>query len=224
MYGRRTAASVEACATIVALAAIAVLAAGGAAHAQADGELIPPWIKSVFAYYVDGQITEAELVNALEYLIEAGVINVAARTPSEPAAAPVMSAEATSYMLQAEALEQASIASRMTMLELMSTISMAAPYMEYDEYNDLQEQAAAVQELAAIADTADAAHVNAMRRAAADGTITAAEQAGIEAASAAAARASATAQEAAMEIVPALQEAILAATMGATTGAMTSPP
>ena len=214
MYGRRTAASVAACATIVALAAIA--APAGAAHAQADGELIPPWVKSVFAYYVDGQITEAELINALKYLIEAGVINVAASTPAEPAAgaAPVMSAEATSYTLQAEALEQASIESRMAMIELMSIVPMASSYMEPAEYDELQEQAAAVQALAATMDIADAAHIAAMRNAAADGTITAAEQSGIEAAEAAAARASTIAQEAAMEIMPALQEAMLAAAMG----------
>ena len=213
MYGRRTAASVAACATIVALAAIA--APAGAAHAQADGELIPPWVKQIFIYYANDQITEAEIVNALQYLIEAGVINVAASTPTEPAAAAlVMSAEATSYMLQAEALEQASIESRLGVLEFMSMISMAAPYMEPDEYDDLQEQAAAVQALAAAMDTADAAHINAMRGAAADGTVTATEQAGIEAAEAAAAHASDAAQEAAAAIMPALQEAMLASTMG----------
>lgn len=40
-------------------------------------------------------------------------------------AAPVMYAEAASYMLQAEALEQVSIESRMGVLEFMSMISMA---------------------------------------------------------------------------------------------------
>ena len=213
MYGRRTAASVAACATIAALAAIA--APAGGVHAQADGELIPAWVKSVFAYYVDGQITEAELVNALQYLIEAGVINVAASPSAEPAAAPVMSAEATSYILQAEALEQASIESRMAMIELMSIVPMASTYMEPAEYDELQEQAAAVQALAAAMDTADAAHITAMRNAAADGTITAAEQAGIEVAEAAASRATSISTEATMAIMPALQQALLAASLGA---------
>lgn len=64
-------------------------------------------------------------------------------------------------------------------------------------------------------DTADAAHINAMRGAAADSAIAAAEQDAIEAAAVAPACASDSAQEAAMEIMPALQEVIMASTMGA---------
>lgn len=200
------------------MALAAIMVPAGAAHAQADGTLIPAWIKPVFAYYADGMITEAELIAALQYLVDQNVIHVAPAAP----AAPVMSAEATSYMLQAEAVEQTSLQSRITMIELMSVVSIVVPYMSPDYY-DLQGQAAAVQELSTASGTADAAYVNAMREAAADGTITPAEQAGIEAAAAAAERAGNAAQEAAMEMVPALQAGILAATMGVTTAAMVPP-
>ena len=62
-------------AVIVALAAIA--APVSAAQAQ-EGETIPAWIKRVFAFYVDGQITDAELITALEYLISQDIIQVTA--------------------------------------------------------------------------------------------------------------------------------------------------
>ena len=59
----------------MALAAIA--APVGAVQAQ-EGEAIPAWIKRVFAFYVDGQITDAELITALEYLITQNIIQVTA--------------------------------------------------------------------------------------------------------------------------------------------------
>ena len=199
----------------MALGAIVALGAGGAAHAQ-DGERIPAWVKTVFEFYVDGQISEGELINALQYLIEQNIIQVAA--PAASGGPPAMSAEATSYNLQAEALEQASVESRMAMIEIMSYIPMGSEYLEPAEYEALQEQAARLQELATAMDTADAAHINAMRGAAADGTVTAAEQAGIEAAAAAAVRATAAVNDATLEITPALQQVVLATTMGALAG------
>ena len=78
-----------------------------------------------------------------------------------------MSAEATPYTLWAEALEQASVESRMGMIEIISYIPMGAEYMEPDEYGEMQEQAARLQELAMAMNTADAVPINAMRGAAA---------------------------------------------------------
>ena len=37
---------------------------------------IPMWVKTVFGYYAQGSIDEATLINALEYLIENGIISV----------------------------------------------------------------------------------------------------------------------------------------------------
>ena len=67
------------CGMIVALALVAAGGMAGTAHAQDDGGgLIPAWIKSVFSFYVDGQITDEELIVALEYLISHGVIEITA--------------------------------------------------------------------------------------------------------------------------------------------------
>ena len=62
----------------------AVMAAAGAipllseeAHAQQEGDRVPAWVKQVFGFYVDGQISEDELLGALKYLIENGIMEVA---------------------------------------------------------------------------------------------------------------------------------------------------
>ena len=39
---------------------------------------MPAWVKQVFGFYVDGQISEDELLAALEYLIENGIMQVGA--------------------------------------------------------------------------------------------------------------------------------------------------
>ena len=60
---------------IVALAVAGAGGAAGAAHAQ-EGGPIPAWIKSIFEFYVDGQITDGELISALEFLIAQDIIHV----------------------------------------------------------------------------------------------------------------------------------------------------
>ena len=69
------------CAAGIAVAAAAAAAAtpllAEEAHAQQDGERVPAWVKQVFGYYVNGQISEGELLGALEYLIENGIMEVA---------------------------------------------------------------------------------------------------------------------------------------------------
>ena len=82
MNGRRT----MAYSMIVAMAAVAVAgSAAGAAHAQ-EGGTIPGWIKSIFEFYVDGQITDAELISALEFLIAQDIIQVTTATGQDAAA------------------------------------------------------------------------------------------------------------------------------------------
>lgn len=39
-------------------------------------ERIPPWVKNIFQWYAYGEIDEDSLINALEYLISSGIINV----------------------------------------------------------------------------------------------------------------------------------------------------
>ena len=78
MDGRR----VAICATIAASVTIAALAS--AAHAQGTDRAIPEWIKTVFGYYANGDIGDAELVNALQYLIDQGILNIDTDHASPP--------------------------------------------------------------------------------------------------------------------------------------------
>ena len=65
---------VMACAVIAALAA-AVGIAASAAHGQED-DPIPAWIRTIFVYYASDEITGAELITTLEYLISRDIIQV----------------------------------------------------------------------------------------------------------------------------------------------------
>jgi len=44
-----------------------------AASAQSDS--IPSWIKNTAGWWADDQISEAEFVNSMEYLIDSGIID-----------------------------------------------------------------------------------------------------------------------------------------------------
>lgn len=57
-------------------AAAALLACAPALAGEAHAEQVPPWVKQVFGYYVDGQISEAELLAALVFLIDSGIMVV----------------------------------------------------------------------------------------------------------------------------------------------------
>jgi hypothetical protein len=37
---------------------------------------IPDWVKNIFILYADGSITENELISALKFLIEQGIIEI----------------------------------------------------------------------------------------------------------------------------------------------------
>ena len=64
--------------TAAALAVCASLALlPGEAQGQEGGQ-VPGWVKQVFGFYVDGQISESELLAALKYLIDNGIMQVEA--------------------------------------------------------------------------------------------------------------------------------------------------
>ena len=206
-----------ACAAALTLAAAAA-AVGPAAHAQGgagSGEL-PAWIKSIFVFYADGQIGDRELIGALEYLIGAGIIQVSAPAP----AAPVMSAEAISYELDAEAVERTSIESRRAAAELMDLVYLAMGQMDDDEYEAWEPRAEALGQITYEMDLADAALIAALRAAAADGQITAAERADVDAAEIAAGDASDRANAAVLALAPELQAALYGPGMAALLGGM----
>ena len=90
---------IAACATIAVLVAAG---AGGAAHAVQEGELIPAWIKTVFTFYADGQITDGELIAAFEYLIAQGIIQVAPAAEQSPLKSAVQAADDDAAIKAAE--------------------------------------------------------------------------------------------------------------------------
>lgn len=164
----------------VALAAAAVMY-GGAAHAAQEGGHIPEWIKTVFGYYAAGQITDGELIGALQYLIGAGVITLPAAGGGEQAApspAAAMSEEARSLARQADIAECLADESR-TMIAGWELDARASRGYTSDEYEQemrgmITAGRASVQATEAWAAVA--------RQAAADGSITAAERTDISAA------------------------------------------
>lgn len=67
--------------TAYCLAALAVCAPfilPSEAHGQEQSGQVPEWVRQVFGFYVDGQISESELLSALKYLIDNGIIQVEA--------------------------------------------------------------------------------------------------------------------------------------------------
>ena len=75
MPGARSTALVRA-ASALAASALALLAASLPGQAHAESDQVPAWIGGIFAYYVEGKISDAELIDAIEFLIGAGVIDV----------------------------------------------------------------------------------------------------------------------------------------------------
>jgi len=55
-------------------ATLAVVAFGGAGNA--DAQEVPEWVRDVFTFYADGAIGDEELISAIKFLIDAGVIDV----------------------------------------------------------------------------------------------------------------------------------------------------
>ena len=174
---------------IVALAAAAAMY-GGAAHAAQEGGPIPEWIKTVFGYYAAGQITDGELIGALQYLIGAGVITLpavaggndagggAGEQATAPSPAAAMSEEARSLALQADIAECLADESRIMIAgwELDARASRGYTSDEYEQEmrGMITAGRASVQATEAWAAVA--------RQAAADGSITVAERADISAA------------------------------------------
>ena len=163
----------------IALAAAAVIggAAAGAAHAQGGGGddgALPTWIKTLFGFYAAGDIGDGEIIAALEYLINDGVINVGGAGASEPAAA--MSPEAKTAMAQADLIEQDVDDAGYWLADMRIELALGGhPQDGRAEFN---------RALAATERTMEAADAwaDTLRAAAGDGVITAAERAAMAAA------------------------------------------
>ena len=168
-------------AAIVAAAALAAAtAAGAAAYATSDGDApIPAWVKTVFGYYAAGEITDDEIIAALEYLIAHGIIQVSAAPAAAPdGAEPEHAGADLAERVADEAEFNEALAKRLRDDMHAFRIELrAGGYIpgHPDDYADVIETGQA--EIRAVE-----AYATALRAAAADGEITAAERAPIEAA------------------------------------------
>ena len=166
------------CATIVALAAI-VAGTAGTAHAASDGGGMPAWVKQLFVYYANDQIGEAEILGALAYLINNGIIQVSAAPAAAPdGAEPEHAGADLAERVADEAEFNEALAKRLRDDMHAFRIELrAGGYIpgHPDDYADVIETGQA--EIRAVG-----AYAAALRAAAADGEITAAERAPIEAA------------------------------------------
>ena len=166
------------CATIVALAAI-VAGTAGTAHAASDGGGMPAWVKQLFVYYANDQIGEAEILGALAYLINNGIIQVSAAPAAAPdGAEPEHAGADLAERVADEAEFNEALAKRLRDDMHAFRIELrAGGYIpgHPDDYADVIETGQA--EIRAVE-----AYAAALHAAAADGEITAAERAPIEAA------------------------------------------
>ena len=148
---------------------------GGGAERAGDGARgeegpIPEWVRAIFAYYADGMITDAEMLAAIQYLADQGLIRIG---PVQDAAT-AMSEEARWAADEAEYVD--AIADRLRDDMRAFRIQLHAGSFipgEPADYEDAFEASRA--EIAAAK-----AYADVLRSAAADGRITHAEQAAID--------------------------------------------
>ena len=170
---------IGACAAVVAVAALALTAVAPpawTAHAQDDedgGGAIPEWVRIVFGYYADGLISDAELLAALQYLADQGILVISPAPAAEPAAPP-MSEEAE--WAADEALYATAVAERLRDdMQAFQVELHAGGYIpgEPADYKD------AIESWRAEIKAAES-YANVLRSVASDGRITASEQAEID--------------------------------------------
>ena len=166
------------------VAALAAAAAGGAAaggaHAAPDdggggggGGPIPAWVKTVFGYYADGGISDDDLIGALQYLIDLGVIALPAGGTEQ--AAPAMSEEAAWVDTQAGIADCMAAEARHMIAAWELDMRASRGYASQEYEAEMGRVIVAGRESV----QASQAWADAMRQAAADGEIAAAERAAI---------------------------------------------
>jgi len=67
--------------TLIGIFGILLLSATTLGFAQTDSEIFPEWVKTTIKFWADGLVTDTELKNAIEYLIEKQIIVI--DTPTE---------------------------------------------------------------------------------------------------------------------------------------------
>ena len=69
-------------AVIIAIVVIFVVGIGLSINVTAEENLVPAWIKNTVGFWVDGQVSDTEFLNAVEYLADQGIIQVSAVSES----------------------------------------------------------------------------------------------------------------------------------------------
>jgi len=61
---------------LIGIFGILLVSTATAGFAQTDSEIFPEWVKSTMKFWADGLVTDTELKNALEFLIEKQIIMI----------------------------------------------------------------------------------------------------------------------------------------------------
>ena len=77
---------------IIAIAVIFVTGIGLSINVSAEEKLVPAWIKNTVAFWVDGQVSDTEFLNAIGYLVSENII----QPPT-----PTVTAESQIYVVSA---------------------------------------------------------------------------------------------------------------------------
>jgi hypothetical protein len=62
--------------TIIAITVIFGIGIGFSVNVSAEESLIPSWIKNIAGFWVDGQISDAEFISSLQFLVEKGLLTI----------------------------------------------------------------------------------------------------------------------------------------------------
>ena len=171
---------------------------GGAEHVGTGAHMaegpIPGWVRAIFAYYADGALSDAELLAAIQYLADQGLIQIAPPTAAGGAAPQPAAMTEDAEWAADEADFADAVAERLRDdMQAFRVDLRVGGYIpgEPEDYEDAIE--AGLAEIRAVE-----SYAGVLRSASADGRITVAEDAAIEEAGRAADEAEAAAYEAIM--------------------------
>ena len=120
------------CGMAISLAVVAAFSGIDYAHSQS--EPIPGWVRSVFGLWADGSITDDELLRAVAYLADAGVLSVhAAADLEEIARLQQLNADLRDHSIEANKNYEQLVAKYDRLTELHNELLAAGPAPAEDE-------------------------------------------------------------------------------------------
>jgi len=76
-------------------------------YAQTNS-LIPSWIKNTASFWVDDQISDQEFLNALQYLVNEGILVIPSETDQKPLASPVVDESPDTEVIEIDVIDDES--------------------------------------------------------------------------------------------------------------------